>query len=528
MGGSASERLIKHGSLLSIFTLCSRVLGLLRETTKAALLGTSALSDAFSVAFLIPNLFRRLFAEGSISTAFIPVFKSCLIDGDEKKTKEFLNCAFTFLSFTVSLAVGAGILAAPLLAPLFGMESFNETVFLTRLMFPFLGFISIAAFFQGILNSVNVFSPPALAPILLNISTIACAWLLKDALGNAAAAMAAGVVLGGFLGAAFQAPFVIKNGFKPRLTGLLRSMRNEQTKAVLKLIAPTIVGMAAYQLNDLVSSVIARKTGSGVLSSLQYSLRLQELFLGVFAVSIGTVLLPSLSGAAKMRDFKTYNERLSSALNIISLITIPVTFYSLLFGKQIISLLFQMKNFDQTSLSLTLEAFKFHIAGLFFIAVNRILSPAFYAVGDARSPTIAGVISLGLNAAGAAILAGPLKGGGIALALSLAAAVNTAALFFMLSRKGTGSSKIAPQAFLYLLKTTVISIASCAPLVFASGAVEAFCLKLGAGTKATAFAALCSTSLLFGLLLLAVLNLTGDKYIKELLRLFLRKKRRRE
>ncbi|MDR0456668.1 MAG: murein biosynthesis integral membrane protein MurJ, partial [Treponema sp.] len=151
--------LIRHGSALSLLTLFSRILGLLREMVKASLLGTSALSDAFSVAFMLPNLFRRLFAEGSIAVAFIPTFKEYLLENDRAKNREFLSCIFTFLTFWVTLAVMAGILAAPFIIRFFGMEEFDETVLLTRIMFPFLGFISLAALFQGILNSLHIFTP---------------------------------------------------------------------------------------------------------------------------------------------------------------------------------------------------------------------------------------------------------------------------------------------------------------------------------------------------------------------------------
>ncbi|MDR0760793.1 MAG: murein biosynthesis integral membrane protein MurJ, partial [Treponema sp.] len=157
-GEGSLRSLARRGSTLSLLTLGSRILGLVREMAKAGLLGTSALSDAFSVAFMLPNLFRRLFAEGSIAAAFIPTFKEYLLEDDRAAIREFLSCIFTFLSFFVSLAAALGILTAPLVVPFFGMEELDETVLLTRMMFPFLAFISLAALFQGILNSVRVFA----------------------------------------------------------------------------------------------------------------------------------------------------------------------------------------------------------------------------------------------------------------------------------------------------------------------------------------------------------------------------------
>src|SRR5512138_3336522 len=162
-----AKSLAKSGASLSVLTLGSRVLGLVREMTKAAFLGTTALSDAFTIAFMIPNLLRRLFAENSVSVAFIPTFRQYLERDDRKRTGEFLSAMFTFLTFVTTIAVISGILVTPLIVPLFGLKT-TETVFLTRLMFPYLLVISIAAFFQGILNGVKVFSPSGFTPILFN------------------------------------------------------------------------------------------------------------------------------------------------------------------------------------------------------------------------------------------------------------------------------------------------------------------------------------------------------------------------
>jgi putative peptidoglycan lipid II flippase len=510
--------LLRSGSALSLLTLASRVLGLLREMTKAALLGTSALSDAFSVAFLIPNLFRRLFAEGSISAAFIPTFKGFLLDGDRQKTQEFLSCFFTFLSFFVSLAVALGIFAAPLIVPVFGRSEFNETVFLTRMMFPFLAFISIAAFFQGILNSVHVFAPSGFAPVILNIVTISCSWLLSPYTKNPARAIAIGILAGGFLEAAVQAPFVFRKGFRFFFTGLKTAIRNPGTRAVLRLIAPTIIGMAAYQLNDIVSTALARRAGTGIVSSLQYSLRLQELMLGVFAVSIGTVLLPDLSEYAKASKWEQYNRSLASALDIIALITVPVTFFSLAEGETIIRLLFQSLSFDDNSVMLTLSAFQFHIAGLYFIALNRIVAPAFYAQNDAASPTVAGVFSFVVNIILAAILVNPLKGGGIALALSLSGAANTAALFVFFKKKAHNDIKnILPKTIFYLLKITAFSIIAALPVLLFNRYLLGFFTPVNGTNKLVSFALpMFITLLLFSAVGLALLLVTKDKNIKAL------------
>jgi putative peptidoglycan lipid II flippase len=498
--------------------MISRVLGLVREMTRAALMGTSALSDAFTVAFLIPNLFRRLFAEGSISVAFIPTFKGMLVDDNRKRTLEFLSCFWTFLSFIVACFVALGMLAAPWLVRIFSPLAFNETVLLTRFMFPYLFFISLAAFFQGILNSTGSFAPSGAMPIVFNIVTIACAWLLKDLFGNPARAMACGIFLGGFLEATLQIPFVLKRGFRFHFTGLRRAFSDSGTRIVVKLVVPTIIGMAAYQLNDIVSTALAGRAGEGVVSSLQYSLRLQELVLGVFAVTIGTVILPGLSAFAKQGRWDEYRTRLTDSVNSIALITLPVSFFLFVQGEAVIRLLFQARSFNDTSVFLTLGAFRFHIAGLYFIALNRVLAPAFYARSDTIKPTVAGVASFAVNMALAALLVGPMKGPGIALALSIAGFANTALLLVFLTREKTGTvgSGFTRHALLYALKIAAFSAIAVVPVVLVKAPLAA--LFASRNRLVSQGAPLLVSGLLFAAIGIGLLFLTRDRYCVGLVR----------
>jgi len=523
---ASSSSLLRHGSILSLLTLASRVLGLLREMTKASLLGTSALSDAFSVAFMLPNLFRRLFAEGSVSAAFIPTFKEYLLENNLKKNREFLSCIFTFLTFIVTLTVMAGIILAPLIIRFLAKREFDETVLLTRIMFPFLGFISIAALFQGILNSLHVFTPSGLAPILLNMVTILCAYSLSPFTKNPARAMAYGILIGGFLEAAIQFPFVLKNGQKFFFTGLKKAFTNPGTRKVLRLIGPTVIGMAAYQLNDLVSTALAGNAGEGIVSSLQYSLRLQELILGVFAVSIGTVLLPNLAEYAKSSQWKNFNERLASAIDIIVLITVPITFFLLAQGEVLIRLLFQNRSFNETSVKLTLAAFTFHMPGLLFIALNRILAPAFYAQSDSKSPTLAGLISFAANIGLAAVLVRNYRGSGIAFALSAASLVNTVMLFIFLKRNPNITvGRALGSAFVYMLKLILFSCIAVIPLRFLSPAL----LDVFAGKNRfiSYGAPLMINAVVFALIGIGLLFVTRDKQLLGLISI-LRKRGSRE
>ena len=381
--GTNKKSIIKAGLTLSVMTLASRIMGLLREMTKAAFLGTSGYADAFGIAFMIPNLFRRLFAENAISVAFIPTFKGYLEEDTNSETHAetqlFISSSLTLVSFLTAVITVIGIAITPLIVPLFYSKGTDaafvaETIFLTRIMFPYLFVISAAAFLQGILNGSKIFAPSGFTPVLFNAIVIAVTYFLTPQLPNphnlpqeaqAARAMSFGVLTGGCFQALFQWPFVKSTGWKTTLTSLKNAFTNPGTRKVVALIVPTIIGMAAYQLNDLVSSALAGKIETGTVSSLQYSLRLQELILGIFAVSIGTVILPDLSGLAKNQKWDEFNSMLMQAIKIIALITIPVTFYSLISGKEIISLLYKTRRFNDESVALTLKAFRFHIAGLF-------------------------------------------------------------------------------------------------------------------------------------------------------------------
>lgn len=465
------------GLSLSVLTLGSRILGLIREMTKAHFLGTSSQSDAFSIAFLVPNLFRRLFAENSISVAFIPTFRSYLKSNgspeDKKTTQEFISATFTLLCFLVTTFVVLCMLLTPLILRIFygfkkyDPETFGEAVILTRMMFPYLAVISIAAFFQGILNGVKIFSPSGFTPILFNGIVIAFTYIFSPHTANPARAMAIGVVTGGTVQALFQLPFVLKTDWTVSLTTLKKAFTNPGTRRVLKLIAPTIVGMAAYQLNDIFSTAIANKVNEGLVSSLQYSLRLQELILGIFAVTIGTVILPDLTGFAKQKEWKNFSNMLTQALKIMILISIPVTAYCLIMKRSLVAVLFATGRFNEKSIETTTAVFHFHIIGLVFIALNRILSPSFYAQEDAVSPTVAGIINVLVNIALAYVLSIPMGGNGIALALSIASTVNTIILFALLFRKKDVDAKhIAADSLLYTLKIAVFSVAAAVPVYF--------------------------------------------------------------
>ena len=285
----------------------------------------------------------------------------------------------------------------------------------------------------------------------------------------------------------------------------------------MTLILPTIVGMAAYQLNDVVSTALANRTGDGIASSLQYSLRLQELILGLFAVSIGTVILPDLSGLANNKKWDDFNSMLIQAIKIMTLISIPVTAYSLISGKELISLLYKSRSFDDNSVALTLGAFKFHIAGLLFIALNRIISPAFYAQGNTKLPTTAGIISFGVNIVLALVLARLMKGNGIALALSVASLFNTIFLFvFMKRMEAIEVGKVLKGTVLYALKMCAFSAIAAVPTYFVHKLMTGF--FEGHGRIVGFGAPVIISAIVFGIVGVLELVITRDEIISVILK----------
>jgi putative peptidoglycan lipid II flippase len=460
----AEGRMLRDGGKLSLLTMASRVLGLVREMTKAAFMGTGALAEAFTVSFMIPNFLRRLFAEGSITVAFIPTFSGILAGKDEKRTREFLSATFTVLTILVVATVALGIACTPLLASLFSTDR-GETIVLTRMMFPFLALVSFAALLQGILNTIGVFTPSGIGPILFNAFFIAVPFLIGGWTENPARAMAIGVIAGGLAQALCQLPAVLRAGFRFGFIGLGRAFRDPGMRRVLALIAPTILGMAAYQLNDLVCTSLASSVGAA--AGIQYSIRLQELILGVFAVSAGTVLLPRLTAAARDADWPAYAAALGRVLRTIVLVTLPVAIFSMIAGREIIVLLFKARAFDEASVKLTTAVFFFHMMGMAFIALNRVIAPAFYARSDAKTPTWAGLVSFGANIALAFAFVGPFRGPGIALALSISSAINTCYLVIALGRSGLpGLAAALGVTGRYFARILAFSLAAALPLYF--------------------------------------------------------------
>ena len=333
----------------------------------------------------------------------------------------------------------------------------------------------------------------------------------------AARSMSIGVITGGLVQTLFQLPFVLKNNWKITFISLRKTFSNPGTKKVLKLIGPTIIGMAAYQLNDIVSSALATRTGAGVYSSLNYSLRLQELILGICAVTIGTVILPDLTGYAKKNDWENFNGMLTRAIRLMAFISIPITFYALCMDENLIKLVFSTGRFDESSAEMTVNVFRFHIIGLFFIAVNRVITPSFYAQLDSISPTIAGLINFTLNMILAFVLVKPMGGPGIALALTISSFFNTVALFLFLKKnKNINVRKTVVSTVLYSLRMVVFSVIASVPVILLRtkiiAAFDGHSRFISQGIPVLI------TALIFGAIGIALMAVTKDPLLKPILK----------
>ncbi|NVL93011.1 MAG: murein biosynthesis integral membrane protein MurJ, partial [Desulfobacterales bacterium] len=338
------EHVTRAAGIVGFFTFLSRILGLARDILIANFFGSGMTADAFFVAFRIPNLLRRLFAEGSFSVAFIPVFTEYLQTRSKEEGFLLARAVSTFLVLILTGITILGIVFSPLIvriiAPGFGGmgEKYALTVLLTRIMFPYIFLVSLVALFMGILNSLKHFAAPAAAPVFLNLSMIAALVFLAPSMRTPTVGLAIGVVVGGVIQVALQIPFLMEKGlsFVPKW-----NPNHPALKRIGVLMLPTLFGSAIYQVNQLVGTLLASLLREGSVSYLYYADRLVQFPLGVFAIAISTAVLPSLSREAAQRDLDGLKETLSHALRLTMFITIPAMIGLIVLREPIIRLLFQ-------------------------------------------------------------------------------------------------------------------------------------------------------------------------------------------
>ena len=428
----------KAAGQISVATTGSRILGFIRDILLAKIFGATGLTDAFFIAYRIPNLFRELFAEGSMSAAFIPVFTETLTNESKENARKLASAVLAFLLLLLSVLCSLGILFAPLIlsviAPGFisSPDKFSLTVKLTRVMFPFLFFISLAAFAKGILNSLKQFFIPALAPIFLNLAIISSALLAAPHVTQPLLAIGLAVSIGGALQIAVQIPSLMKEGFMVRPALILK---HPGLKKILHLLLPAIIGMGVAQINIFVSTIFVSYLSGGAATYLYYAMRFVHLPIGIFGVAMATAVLPSLSEHAANGNNDALRDTFSFSLRLLFFITLPAMAGLIILAEPIINVLLQRGEFSAIAASETAYALIFYSSGLWAFVGARIVASTFYALQDTKTPVKIAALSVVTNIIFSFILVGPLRHGGLALANAVASAVNFFVLFYFLRKR---------------------------------------------------------------------------------------------
>ncbi len=412
--------------VVGFFTLVSRITGLIRDVAIAHAFGTRLAADAFFVAFRIPNLLRRLFAEGALTVAFVPVFTETLRK-DPGEARQVSHASFTFAAAILVVVSLLGIALSPLLVRLTAWgftadpEKFDLTVFLTRVMFPYILLVSLAALAMGVLNSLKHFGAPAASSIFMNLGIIAGAiwfahWVEPPVLG-----LALGALVGGLLQFAIHLPFLARYGYWPRLRW---NPAHPALRRIMGMMVPSAYGAAVYQFNVILITFLASFLPTGSVSYLWYADRIMEFPLGIFAVSLATVILPTLSDHAAAKDLEALKETFRFALRMIFFVTIPAAGGLVVLSGEIIRVLFQHGSFGPISTAATSWALVCFAIGLPFISAVRVTSNAFYSLQDTRTPVKIANLSVVVNVILSLILMFPLRHSGLALAVSVASLFN--------------------------------------------------------------------------------------------------------
>lgn len=432
-----SSSLIGSVGVVSAATAISRILGLVREQVMAYYFGAGMATDAFLTAFRIPNLLRDMFAEGALSSAFVPVFKEVMVKEGEQTAFRLAHAIITAILLVVGAIVLLGIIAAPAIVFLsangFTADpvKFDLTVDMTRLMMVYLLLVSLSALVMGMLNSFGRFGLPAISPALFNLGIIVAVIVMYRWFDQPAYTLAIGVVLGGAAQLAIQLPALWKIGYRFRPLG---AFLDDRFKQVIRLLMPMILGLSAGRVNILVSTLLASFMAEGSISFLSYSYRLMHFPLGVFAVALGTVALPRVSEIVAREDWPAYTKEFDRAMGLNLLVVIPSACFLAFLGPDIVRLVYQWGAFSEIDSAATALALLHYSYGLIGFAVVRVIVPFFYAQGDSRTPMRMSIISVVLNM----LLYYPfvlmLDFAGLAAATSLAGLVNAGLLLYALGR----------------------------------------------------------------------------------------------
>jgi putative peptidoglycan lipid II flippase len=466
--GPKATSLLKSSTVVSVMTLLSRVLGLVRDMVIANFFGSSAGADAFFLAFRIPNFFRRLFGEGAFAQAFVPVLSEYQTNRSKEEVRILVGKISGVLGLSLLVMTVVGVIGAPYIIKLFaaGYVVNNETEKLAlatemlRITFPYVFLICMTAFSGSVLNSFNRFAVPALTPVLLNISLILCAIYLTPYMKTPIIALAWGVLIAGVAQLSFQMPFLARIDLltKPKI-----DFKDEGVRRVGTLMLPALFGVSVGQINLLVDTILATFLETGSLSWLYYSDRLLELPLALFGITIATVILPSLS-RQHASDSKAFSKTLEWAVKIVFLIGIPASLALIVLSESLITTLFyrgEMSARDVSMASYSLSAYGIGLLGHMLV---KVLAPGYFSRQDTKTPVKYGIIALVSNMILNFILVWHLRHAGLALATSLSAFINAGLLWYGLRSSG----------LLTLDKTWFVFLAR---LVLANG-VMLFCITM--------------------------------------------------
>jgi putative peptidoglycan lipid II flippase len=438
--------LLRAASTVSLLTLLSRVTGLARELLVASSFGASAWTDAFNVAFRIPNLLRRLFAEGAFSQAFVPILAETRARQGDEVTRKLVDAVGTVLFWALAVTSLVGVIAAPLVVWVMasGLSQLEGAVVMTRWMFPYIGFMSLVALSAGILNTWKHFAVPAATPLLLNFSVIGCAWWLAPVLGRHGVepiyALAIGVMLGGILQLVVQVPALQAIGVMPRIgvrpTSIGTAWRHPGVKRVLRQMAPALVGVSVAQLSLVINTQIASHVGVGAVSWLTYADRLMEFPTSLLGVALGVVLLPQLSAAQAGPNTEAYSALLDWGLRLVVLLALPCAVALLVFTTPLVATLYHYGHFQPADVAQTVRALMGYGVGLMGLVGVKVLAPGFYARQNIRTPVRIAISVLVLTQLMNLVLVPWLGHAGLALSIGLGALLNSGLLLVGLRRSG--------------------------------------------------------------------------------------------
>ena len=431
------SQMLKSSSAIALATLLSRILGLVREMAYAHLMGTGLVASAFTYAFSIPNLFRRLLGEGVLTAAFIPHFKQKQKQEGDAEMWRVANAVLSALLVTATAVVLLMMLIATLLM-WSGWFKLKTVLMLDlmRCMCPYLLLVCVAAFFMGMLNARGHFFVPAFGSVMLNVVMIASVFLLAPMMGKTLErqvfGIALGVVLAGAAQALYQLPLLRREGFRFRW---ITPWKDDSVRFVARQMVPGILGVAAFQINVLISQGLGFWFADHIVSSFGYAVRLMELPQGLFGVSLATYLLPTLSGLATDKKYPEFRSTLQQGIGYVLTSNILAAALLVVLAEPIIRLLFERGSFDLAATTRVTKALVFLAPGLIAYSTVNILARAFYALGDTTTPTRISICCLILNLVLTALFLGPLEQAGMGLANSMTAAMNAGLLLYALRRK---------------------------------------------------------------------------------------------